>query len=1326
MKINLNTRLLSLLLTVLVLMPTMMFVLPIFAVAAEDVELTTYVLDFNELELVSASTDNAGKTSPAGTDKFFTLHFGPKTKIDTSKDKKWSDGYGTTDTETLINRFNLQGDIELSSPVQNAISFTTISSGKIKIWWVNGGADRELGLYDQDGNLVAQTNEKPTSDYVTYLSEFSFDKEGTYYLGGISNGSHIFKVEVTTQTLPKPPRADWSTVEAPVLTSVKASATGSISVEASGFVNHDGADYLLVSMFKDGKLVTSAKSDSIKSDHSFIFYPIESGNYTFVAALVREGEEHKTSDSSTCTFKLPLQAPFITNIKNLGNGNVSIAWNPVKEAVNYYLKLDGGSNIKVTGRSYDFSNLSLGEHTIQITANSKTAGMSSEVIKFTVTEEPDHGWNFVVYGPSAKDTNTSHTVNNDGSVTINSTGGKIQPTGADGLGFYFTAIPTDQNFTFRVNITVDSWKFDNGQEGFGLMVTDHVPSASYNDSADFWTNQYQAAVTKIEYRAEATDEDCIIYPSDSLLGSKYTMKLGIGSISKIGIDQSIIDRTTLGETGIIVGQNGYLKTVIQPLDTTLGRLGRDQGTYNIIGNFTGTTPEGTMDGYLKTNITLEIQKNNTGYFITYYNQKGEVERQIKNYDQTALEKFDSDYVYVGMFAARNAKVTFKDISLELIDEKNDKPAEERPIEYIIPKLTVTSANTSSSMIYNLIADTNLDGKIEARLNNKLLPLGTDENGNPVTSIDVKKFERFSTIIDLSEYGKYGENDFRVYFTPDPDQEMEPYTQISSTNAVISRMSLMIYRGNFHRKNVYVSPTGLYNGTGSKENPYDLVTALGMAVPGQTIILMEGRYEFVTGITIQRGINGTEDAPIRLIADPEAKTRPVIDFKKEGSGILHGGNWWYFYGFDVTNSLDGQKGFQVSGNNNVLDQINTYYNGNTGIQLSRYNGVDLYKDQWPANNLILNCTSYGNADGGHEDADGFAAKLTIGDGNVFDGCVAYNNADDGWDLYAKVATGPIGTVVIRNCVAYANGYLPITQEMGKGDGNGFKLGGDSLSGYHQLINCIAFNNKSKGIDANSCPDIIVKNCISYNNASYNVSLYTKTAPHTDFVAQGVISFNDETAYITHKGNTENTEPMIEDELKPKGNQDNDKFLNSSCYYWNGSSSTNTDGKSIGANIFVSLEFKGITRNADGTINMNGFLELNVNAPSNVGTTGASTPSYEIVLVDDIPHEYSESWTNTDIYVHWHECACGDKYAIEEHTFEMVIDSEPTATKPGYRHNECTVCGHKRPQIEIPALGGADDSINGGMNNGEAPEIVDIASFFAWLWHFISKFFASLFG
>lgn len=112
---------------------------------------------------------------------------------------------------------------------------------------------------------------------------------------------------------------------------------------------------------------------------------------------------------------------------------------------------------------------------------------------------------------------------------------------------------------------------------------------------------------------------------------------------------------------------------------------------------------------------------------------------------------------------------------------------------------------------------------------------------------------------------------------------------------------------------------------------------------------------------------------------------------------------------------------MPGSSCTVDNVRTYHNGNTGLQISRFTSTDT-REEWPSNNLVLNCTSYGNADEGYEDADGFAAKLTIGEGNTFDGCIAYNNADDGWDLFAKVETGSIGAVTIQNCVAYGNGYL----------------------------------------------------------------------------------------------------------------------------------------------------------------------------------------------------------------------------------------------------------------------------------------------------------------
>jgi hypothetical protein len=104
------------------------------------------------------------------------------------------------------------------------------------------------------------------------------------------------------------------------------------------------------------------------------------------------------------------------------------------------------------------------------------------------------------------------------------------------------------------------------------------------------------------------------------------------------------------------------------------------------------------------------------------------------------------------------------------------------------------------------------------------------------------------------------------------------------------------------------------------------------------------------------------------------------------------------GFEVFKAAD--NGIFVGGNNNIVESCILHGNRDTGLQISRY-ASSAAKSEWPANNLILNCESYDSYDPATgENADGFAAKLTVGAGNVFRGCVAHNNIDDGWDLYTK--------------------------------------------------------------------------------------------------------------------------------------------------------------------------------------------------------------------------------------------------------------------------------------------------------------------------------------
>lgn len=77
---------------------------------------------------------------------------------------------------------------------------------------------------------------------------------------------------------------------------------------------------------------------------------------------------------------------------------------------------------------------------------------------------------------------------------------------------------------------------------------------------------------------------------------------------------------------------------------------------------------------------------------------------------------------------------------------------------------------------------------------------------------------------------------------------------------------------------------------------------------------------------------------------------------------------------------------------------------------------------------------------------------------------------------------------------------------------------------------------------------------------------------------------------------------------------------------------------------------------------------------------------IVTYKSIPHihNHGTAW-KLDAGNHWHECPCGDRKDIAAHSFKWVIDKEPTATRKGSKHEECTVCGYKKAAVAIPAKG-----------------------------------------
>lgn len=298
---------------------------------------------------------------------------------------------------------------------------------------------------------------------------------------------------------------------------------------------------------------------------------------------------------------------------------------------------------------------------------------------------------------------------------------------------------------------------------------------------------------------------------------------------------------------------------------------------------------------------------------------------------------------------------------------------------------------------------------------------------------------------------------------------------------------------FKDGDIYVSAKGSSEGDGSYEKPMDFVTALNTVKPGNTIWMFSATYYvydmYKAPVIISEDNSGTADA-YKTVSSINGK--PVtINFDgmaEEGSnrGITLDGSYWHFYDIDICNA--GDNGMLLSGDHNVIELCRFYANHDSGLQISRYNTSYNSIEQWPSYNTILNCTAYDNKDiKTCENADGFAAKLTCGEGNVFNGCISYCNSDDGWDLYAKPATGPIGVVTIKNCIAFGNGKLTDGSGSANGDMNGFKLGGSNgaCPTPHVVENCLAFNNGATGFTDNGNGGAIkMSNCIAVNNGIYD--------------------------------------------------------------------------------------------------------------------------------------------------------------------------------------------------------------------------------------------------
>ncbi|WP_330307732.1 MULTISPECIES: carbohydrate-binding protein [unclassified Streptomyces] len=293
--------------------------------------------------------------------------------------------------------------------------------------------------------------------------------------------------------------------------------------------------------------------------------------------------------------------------------------------------------------------------------------------------------------------------------------------------------------------------------------------------------------------------------------------------------------------------------------------------------------------------------------------------------------------------------------------------------------------------------------------------------------------------------------------------------------------------------LYVSPSGTDSAAGTESAPTTLTSAISRITSGGTIYLRGGTYGYSSTVTVPAGTDGTSSARTTLSAYPGET--PVLNFSAQSEsssnrGLQLNASYWHVYGIVVEHA--GDNGIYVGGSNNVIERTVTRYNRDTGLQLGRISS-STPSSQWPSNNLIVSAESHDNADSDGEDADGFAAKLTTGTGNVFRYDVSHNNIDDGWDLYTKTDTGAIGPVTIEYSLSYNNGTLSDGTVNSNGDRNGYKLGGDDIAVNHVVQHSIAYGNGHHGFTYNSNPGTMtISNNASIDNAERNFSFDAGTS------------------------------------------------------------------------------------------------------------------------------------------------------------------------------------------------------------------------------------------
>ena len=1087
------------------------------------------------------------------------------------------------------------------------IKYTAAANGELAID-TKIGKGKTFYIVAEDGTKAAEVkNSTDASTYNTVKAKVEAGKTYYAYLGGAT--AQIWKVYYSQ--LNKKTVVDWESVAKPVISKVEAGADG-FTVTVEGIVDeYNGAEDIVVTMLHNDGQAGEAVIKRSEGTATVNFTAHESGDYTFVATAQRLGCADKASDVyEVKDFILGVKMPTITWAENKGNGEVYLDWVNISDAKDYTLTYkvkgsDESTAVKIDGITegdYTVKNLTVGStYEFSVVAN-RADGYCSAVSEkeLSVTADTQKNWYVSTVG-SAQETKATITEADGNAQVINIANGDTAS---------------------KKVATVEAKDITNTT---GSMEIQAKASGKISDDEDGFSYYY----TKVNPEKENFELTATFTVTDASLTPDNQTGFGVVVADTLGVNNwgapSYVHKYFNYFSSMMYSSKNNAPTMRYITGYTSADTSNKDGVDRVNNNVKFNQLTGTDMFKVGAEYTFTVRKTDDGYEAVATTENGTQTQKLTANDFTSVQ--EDGTVVVGVMVARKIGVKITDIKFTTSESKGLATSEVVE-DKITPSIRVYSSNTCGAGEYEYTVVPNCAGTLKVT--------GSADGKVVTKEVTADEVVRIPVAVNV------GSNTIKAEFEP------AAAANITSTKTVTSETTVNRKVYGEAGQTIIVTSDGKTTGDGTEESPLDINTAVSYAQPGQTILMKNGVYD--KWVTINRSVCGTADKPINLVAE-SISTDGTDGVVLSGAGLTVIGSYWHVYGLYVKDSSG--VGIQVSGNYNTIDMCTVNHAANSGIQISRNGGADNYAGiqgkLWPTGNLIKNCESFDNCDAGRNDADGFAAKLTCGEGNRFYGCISHNNIDDGWDLYAKSVSGMIGSVTIENCVAYNNGWLTTDDVTAAGynygEGNGFKLGGGYLKGGHKLINCVSFGNHAKGITSNSCPDISITRCTAYNNGnadSYSIGLNTMDSMLKEWKVSGLISMSK--ADLTAKA-----------DLIPFSQHGDDNYI------YNGSESYNNLGQKATDEWFESVDTTiRPSRNADGTIDMHNLLVIKSGVLSdNVGAR-LDTTSEEAISVKPQAGE------------------------VVSHVFEWTTTKEATCTEKGEKHGICTVCGHEETR-EIEALG-----------------------------------------